>query len=269
MRVVGIVLVRDEDRFVARALRNVVEFCDELIVVDNESRDGTAAEIERVRVGFPDKVRVVRTRDTGESHALIRPFAGTKTWIFGVDGDEIYDPAGLARLRVRLEQGEFDRWWVVFGNVLNVKTLAPDFSTATGHLAPPCRSMTKLYNFAAIDNWSGRIVERLHGGEVAFREGFDETLRLGLHETLSWEASDFRCLHLCFLSRSSLDPENAPPRRNIMDRHSRSIAKVWNRTVAAITGQRARDWKDEKYARGPRVEKPVGEFFSTPIDTIP
>jgi hypothetical protein len=36
----GIVLVRDEDRFVERAVRNVLDFCDELLLFDHALATG-------------------------------------------------------------------------------------------------------------------------------------------------------------------------------------------------------------------------------------
>ncbi len=261
MRIVGIMLVRNEDRFVETALRNVIEFCDEFLAIDHCSDDRTPAILNQVAAEFPGKFRVIQTKETRESHRLIQPYAGTDTWVFGVDGDEIYDSVGLRRLRERLNSGEFEKSWVVFGNVLNVKSLDPQRHVASGHLAPPCRSMTKLYNFAAINAWGGDCIERLHGGEIDFRDGFDASLRCSLHESASWEESDFRCLHMCFLKRSSKDSEDAAPRRNIMDRHQRSLEKLRRRLAEKFLRRKRIDWKDEKYARGPLVEKPVDAFF--------
>lgn len=247
-------LLRDEDGFVERALRNVVDFCDEIIVCDHGSRDATPEILNRLAEEFGGKLSVHSLLKSGESHDLIQGYAGTATWIFGIDGDEIYDPEGLTRFRTRLQTGEFDKWWAVFGNVLNVTELGDE--NASGHLAPPCRSMTKLYNFAAIHAWDGPCVERLHGGTIRFRDGFHEGLRCSLHEQTTWDDADFRCLHHCFLKRSSADHAGATPRRNIMDRHAWSLAKC----VAWLTGKDA-GWKREKYARGPVVTKPTAVFF--------
>lgn len=261
VKIVGIMLVRNEDRFVEWAIRNAIGFCDEFLVCDHESQDGTAEILGRLEREFPTKFQVRRCRHSGESHAMLQPYIGTPTWVFGVDGDEIYDPAGLDRMRVRIAAGEFDDWWVVFGNVLNVRTLDEANARAEGHLAPPCRSMTKLYNFNAIDAWDGRIVERLHGGTIRFREGYDASLRLNLHESVAWKDADFRCLHLCFLRRSSRDANDSSPRQNIMDRHARSWRKTLARLRAAVTGRQAPDWKEEKYARGPLVSESIEAFL--------
>ncbi len=264
LTVIGSMLVRDEDRFVERAVRNVLSFCDQFLIADHGSRDGTAAILERLAAEHPEKVVVRRIEDSRESQEMLLPYVGrARTWVFGVDGDEIYDPKGLARLRVRLAEGEFDRWWVIFGNVLNVKDLGGDESEATGWLAPPCRSMTKLYNFAAIKGWEGRdVVERLNGGTIAFKNGFDASLRCGLHEGVNWDEADLRCLHLCFLRRSSLDAEGAGTRANIMDRHAWSLRKTLARLRERLGGAKAKDWKQEKYCRGPVESREVADFFA-------
>jgi len=254
MRVVGIMLVRDEDRFVEWAIRSAIDFCDEFFVCDHESQDETPVILGRLAREYGPKLGVRRCRESGESHRMIQSFAGTATWVFGVDGDEIYDRVALARLRARLEAGEFDRWWALFGNVLNVKRLGG--TDADGHLAPPCRSMTKLYNFALIDDWSGKIVERLHGGNIRFKPGFDESLRLNLHEQSTWAESDFRCLHMCFLDRSTREAKTGGPRKNIMDRHAWSLSKI----VARLRG--GPDWKEQKYARGPLVTESIEPFLA-------
>lgn len=258
MRVVGIVLVRNEAFYIERAIGNVLAFCDELIVCDHGSTDGTPRILQRLANAFPEKISLHSIRTPRGSHELLKPHMGSDAWIFAVDGDEIYDPAGLERLRLRLEKGEFANDWVLFGNVLNVRILDKERGVASGYLAPPCRSMTKLFNFAAIDAWDGDTPERLHGGRIRFREGFHAGLRRNLHEGISWEEADFRCLHLCFLPRSPGDEGSRP---NIMDRHAWSAGKWWSRFRAALTGRKPAGWKEEKYARGPLVEKDVRAFF--------
>lgn len=261
MQVVGILLVKDEDLFVERAVRNAIGFCDRFIAVDNGSRDGTAEILKCLQTEFPEKFFLHRASHPRLSHELIQPFAGTRTWIFGVDGDEIYDPAGLARMRVRLESGEFDRDWCLFGNVLNVRKLDEANGVAEGHLSPPCRSMTKLYNFHAISAWEGPCHERMHGGRVIFREGFHEKLRRNLHAGVPWEHADFRCLHLCFVRRSSMEPDVPKPRRNIMDRYAWSPVKALDRAIKRWRGDGSADPKEERYGRGPLVTKSTGAFF--------
>ena len=260
MRIIGILLVQNEERFVRRAIENVIAFCDELILCDHASSDDTPQILDDVARRHPGKARFHRVRSPRETHEFLKPFAGTPTWVFGVDGDEIYDPAGLARFRRRLEVGEFDAHWVVFGNVLNVTRLSEEPNEAEGHLAPPCRSMTKLFNFSAIDTWNGDTPERLHGGQIAFRPGFHAGLRCSLHETVDWNDADFRCLHLCFVPRSRFDSPGGV-RENIMDRHAWSWTKLCKKCRSLVFGVPTTNWKLEKYARGEKVRKSAAAFF--------
>lgn len=94
-----------------------------------------------------------------------------------------------------------------------------------------------------------------------FRPGFDESRRRNLHEQTDWENADFRCLHMCFLRRSSTEPIRSAPRRNIMDRQAWGWRKVLKETVRIARGMPLSNWKLERYARGPLVEKPVQMFF--------
>ena len=261
MRIVGIMLVRNEDLYVRQAAVNVLNFCDELLAVDNMSDDATGEILRDLEQESRGRLKYHRTEHPGVSHDLIASYAGSDTWIFGVDGDEIYDPKGLLRLRLRLEEGEFDKDWVVFGNVFNLMTLEHDKSRASGHLAPPCRSMTKLYNFSAIKAWHGPCQERLHGGRIVFKPGFGEHQRRDLHKETDWADADFRCLHMCFLRRSSKEADSASPRRNIMDRHAWGWRKILKEGWRIARGLPLSNWKLERYARGPLVAQPVGDFF--------
>lgn len=259
-KIVGIVLTQNEEFFVERAVRNAAGFCDEWIFCDNGSKDATPEILERLACELPS-ARLHRVAHPRESHELIRHLGGTDIWVFGVDGDEIYDPAGLARLRKRLKDGEFSGSWMLLGNVLHVTKLSADCTTATGHLAPPCRSMTKLYNFAAIESWRGYCAERLHGGSPVFRKGFTNSSRRFLHDEVPWEEADFRCLHLCFQPRSPLDGENTV-RRNIMETYGATRRERWlNQLKNLFQRKDNSQWKNERYRRGPEVTVNAQVFF--------
>lgn len=259
-RVVGIVLVRNEERYLNQVVRNIADFCDKILLCDHASTDLTPEILDALTKEIPH-AEVRRLGHPRESHELLKPLAGTNSWIFGVDGDEIYDPAGLSRLRRRILSGEFAKFWTVFGNVLNVTRFHPERLQVSGHLAPPCRSMTKLYNFAAIESWDGDCLERLHGGKPVFRPGYTAGDRRYLHEETSWDASDFRCLHLCFLPRSSAVASSA--RRNIMETYGRGpLRRFVSRFVDILGTDRASRWKNERYRRGPEVTVDLRPFFS-------
>jgi len=199
-RIVGITLVRDEDLYVEQAVRNVSGFCDELILVDNRSCDETPRILERLAAELPH-TSLHHAKHPSVSHDLIAPLAGEDVWVFGVDGDELYDPAGLAAFKPRLLAGELDEYFQIRGNVVHCTEV--DGRGAAGYLSPPSLSMTKLYNFKIIESWNGRHSQRLHGVEGLRFKPPHEYSRYRLNEEHAWDASPFRCLHLCFMRRSS------------------------------------------------------------------
>ena len=244
-----------------QVIHNISGFCDHIIVADNLSRDQTWEIVTRLAQEATNIERH-RIRKPSESHDLIKDYAGTHTWVFGVDGDEIYDPTGLREFRKEVLAGEFDDWWVIFGNVLNCVSLDTRAGIATGHLSPPSRSMTKLYNFASISAWRGPCIERLHGGTPVFKAGYDGSYRLNIHEKISWEESKFRCLHTCFLRRSSKDRQQTRERPNIMEMSARGLGS-WTRLGFLRNPDKSTSasWKREKYLRGDPVTKDVTCFF--------
>ena len=54
-----------------------------------------------------DHLHVQRTHYAGDSHIHIEQYAGTNTWVFGVDGDELYDPTACG-VRRELLAGAYE-----------------------------------------------------------------------------------------------------------------------------------------------------------------
>ena len=270
MQVVGISLVRNEDRFVRRALLNVAGVCDRILVADHMSTDGTRnilRELEREL----DHLQVQRVRHSAESHALIEPFAGTDTWILSVDGDELYDPKALPRFRGELEEGRHADVFRVRPAGLHCDDLDESGKRASGYLSPPSRPLVGALNFAAISSWTGVRHERLHGGDIVFRPGFGWDRWRHLGDDRGWEASPFRDLHVCFVRRSSSDPEVVPPtgrpnlgetrafRRGALGPVERMLRRALRRSP--VQRREASEWKAEKYRRGERVIVDAAPFL--------
>lgn len=262
MEIVGVMLVHNEDVFVEQALRNAAGFCDRIHVADHMSTDGTWEIVQDLAAELGN-VDVTRVRATGDSQALVEGYAGSETWVFGIDGDELYDATALACFRADLLGGAHQEHFSLKGNVLHVAELDRAEERATGYLAPPSRSVTKLFNFAAIDSWTRCYRQYMHDGEIAFRAGYSrESLGL-LGERLAWEESPFRCLHTCFLARSSLDT----PERAAQGRPSPIDLGGKKRTRATALLDRVRPmpaasaWKEDKYRQGELVTKDASPFF--------
>ena len=260
MRIVGITLVRDEDLFVEQAIRNVLDFSDEVIALEHRSIDETPAILERL-AGESSKLRVHRIADLRDSHDFVAGYAGESVWVVGFDGDQLFDPIGLAALRPRLLDGELDAYWSVVGRGFNCLELDATTGTARGYHAPPSRGTPKLLNFAAIDAWDGPTRERLHGGTIRFRPGFGGDSRSDELQRLAWEETPLRWLHLCFLRRSSRRPETTrfnpaeeAARRAPHERLRRAAARMLGRPMGKI----------EAYSRGP-VASVEAQAFLSPV----
>jgi Glycosyl transferase family 2 len=268
-RIVGSVLVRNEDIFVERAIRNVAAFCDRIHAVDHVSSDRTW-EILRSLADEFDHLEVRRSRNSADAHALLARYADTATWVIGVDGDELFDPNGLAGLRMQLLHGAHADVFRVKAHVLNCEELDESGRRAWGWLAPPSRPITKLFNFGAIRSWP-KSPEPLQTGDVSFVEGYQWESRRDLADDTTWETDPLRCLHVCFVRRSTLD--HAETSRKNLD-ESREfdrgpvgrLKRVLRRpplapNIAALE-QQGKDWKREWYARGDRVEVDASPFLT-------
>lgn len=260
MKIVGICLVRNDDRFLDQVIRNVIDFCDELYITDHRSTDRTS-EIANRWVDEHEHVFYQSINHPSESHEVIRRYAGEDVWIFGVDGDELYEKTVLAKFKSRLLSGEFENTWQILGKVLHCNHLEKDFSKASGYLARPSRSMTKLYNFSRIDDWGGECSERLHHGDIVFKEGVTGNKDSSESEK-DWEEADFRCLHTVFMRRSSLQSEqsiNARP--NIAEKNAFSKFQKIRYLLLKSLGLEPESKTKDTYMRGPLVQKDVADFF--------
>jgi hypothetical protein len=263
IQIITIVLVKNEDIYLRRVLKNILDFSDKIIIADNCSEDNTssiAADFSEIH----KKVEYKKISLPSESHDLIKNYAGQNVWIFGVDGDELYDTHRLEYLKRELQQGKYNNFWMVLGNVLNCLELDEQNGRAKGYLAPPCRSMTKLYNFSQIESWEGACTERLHGGVINFKHGFSPGIRKYIYKEIQWDESIFRCLHLCFLVRSSLDKvsNGILMRQNIADMKQRSLfRKMADYLLKYVGKEPVSDLKKDKYMRGVIHEVSTNPFF--------
>jgi hypothetical protein len=261
-RIVGSVLVRNEDRFVERAIRNVAGLCERIHVVDHQSEDSTF-EILRSLADELDHIDLHRSSTSALAHRLLEQYAGTPTWVLGVDGDELYDPARLGELGAALRAGQHADVFRLKAHVLNCNELDEASGTASGWPAPPSRPITKLFNFGAVESWQG-IAEPLQGGDAVFRPGYHWESRRDLADETTWEDDPLRCLHLCFLPRSSLDvadvgggrPSLAESRefdRGPIATLKRFVRRPQPAPHIAELNRQGKNWKQEWYARGERV----------------
>jgi Glycosyl transferase family 2 len=270
--VVGSVLVRNEDVFVEQAIRNAAAVCDRIHVVDHMSSDRTWDVVQELAREY-GHVDVRRARHARVSHEVLEPYVGTDTWVLRIDGDELYDPDGLAEIRRDLDGGKHRHVFRLLGNVLHAVDLDGDAGAASGYLSPPSRPISALYNLGALDSWTD-CPERLHAGRAVFREGYEWTSVEPVYEQFDWAESPLRCLHACFLRRSSLDDEDVV-RHNLgeLGAYRRGALGTAERVVRRVARRPAGDprqvamrragsgWKQEKYRRGEVVTVDASPFL--------
>ena len=122
--------------------------------------------------------------------------------------------------------------------------------------------MTKLYNFSLIHDWRGNCSERLHDGEIIFKDEQHRNRKDHSESEQSWEQAVFRCLHMVFVRRSSLQSEGAVSRPNIAEINAFSrVEKLKFHLLRAIGREPESQTKRLTYQRGDRVCLEVDTFF--------
>ncbi|MYG65344.1 MAG: hypothetical protein F4206_01265, partial [Gammaproteobacteria bacterium] len=257
-----VMLVRNEEHFVAWSLMNVLEFCDHVLVMDNQSTDRTRRIVEGI-ADRHENVELTVVPDANDTQKFLKGWFGTRTWVLGLDGDEIHDPVGLSRLRGRLQSGAFDEYWAISGIYCHVAKLDFHQSRAFGYSSPPAKAGTKLFNFNAIENWMSRWRkhERLHGSKV-FRSGYsgDSVYRFSASENdEKWDTADLRCLHLCFMPRTPAETESALAHQTRKNPVETRLLRRMARKIESIRPNRM-DYRQKRYARGPVIPHDIHGF---------
>ena len=258
-QIIGIAMVRNDDIFLERSITNVVNFCDKIIILEGYSSDQTWSIVQKLTSQY-DHITAHQIHSYLDSHAFISEYADSDTWVFGIDGDEVYDPIGLIDFKKDLLNGTYDNDWLLLGNVLHCNYWNQREGIARGYNG---KSMTKLYNFNAIYAWPGRF-ERFHNKDrISFKPGYHGKLRRKLSVEYEWETSPFRCLHVCFMPRSSdsslsttrSGPGDSPLILRGLDRF-RSISNI----IGRLIHQRHSAYKVKYYQRGELIEVDTTSF---------
>jgi len=261
VKIIGIILIKNEELYIERVLLNTVDFCDEIIVLDNLSTDNTYALVEKLAQKYPH-IKPQRIANAKTSHSIVSPYAGTPTWFFKIDGDEIYDPIGLKKMREKILAGEYQNYWRVEGNSLHCTDIDLEKAAAKGYLAPPAKPVALMYNFSIIRSWEENNMERLHGRNIVFKDGFNEDMRLLLFQKYAWDESPFRCLHLCFIKRSSLESKEKVTRLNPNEYYpffSKTINFTRNLCKKRLSLEST--YKLDKYKKGDLCSQKIDNFI--------
>jgi|19_taG_2_1085344.scaffolds.fasta_scaffold13313_2 glycosyltransferase involved in cell wall biosynthesis len=254
-KIIGICLIKNEDIYINRIITNVIDFCDKIIVLDNCSTDNTAEIVKRI-VDVNKKVEYNSIDSFIDAQNYVKAYAGTNTWIFGVDGDEIYDPSGLSSVREMLLEKKNSKLFRFKGYFLHAKSI-DDKHVAQGYLAPPSKDPNKIYNFGLLKYWKtdGKM-SLFHSQKRKFRSGYSSKSECLLYKKYKWNKCPLRCLHVRFLKRSTLESDEYVGKR------LNPSNKTSPRWVMNLYNFR------EKYRVGKLKKIDVSSFFSKDLISI-
>ena len=74
--------------FIENTIRNILDFCDEILILDNKSTDNTFSIVSKLGSKY-SKIKIFSVQNV-VSNQYINQYTGTDTWIFGVDGGVVY-----------------------------------------------------------------------------------------------------------------------------------------------------------------------------------
>jgi len=208
IEIIGISVIKNEDIYVEQALTNVIDFCDKILVFDNYSTDKTLEAVKRVKSKYPNKINISFFKEISKTHSFVEKYAGKDKWIFGVDGDELYDPVGLSKLRSQILNREHQHVWMLRGYFLHVIKVNWETKIARGYLAPPSKDPNKLYNFSMLKSWkSDGVGPVFHPQTHVFKDPSftpeKKPKKKYLTKHVKWKNCILRCVHTRLLQRSS------------------------------------------------------------------
>lgn len=249
--IIGICLIKNEDLFIRNVINNIYDFCDRIMVLDNKSKDRTREIINNLKNNDKlNKIRIHNVEKPWSTNKYIEKYVGRKAWIFGVDGDELYDKDRLKLFKKELMSGKYNKWWRICGSQLNVCNLNLDVKKAKGFLSPPSRWVGKLYNFRYAIGPLPQS-ERLHG-EIKFNKKL-----IAKKKFSDFDNDNLRFLHLCFINRSSSNEKISSEQSINNIKYYVSINPEGTR--AGI--DKCTNYKILQYGAGQIVEKNIDSFF--------
>lgn len=201
-KIVSVHLIKNEDVFIEQSISNVIHYVDEVIILDNKSTDKTKEIITNTwdRDLKSGKMKYVIVQDARDTNKYLQEFIGTNTWVWGIDGDEVYSYMEANKICCNIRTHQYDNYYRLDMEVLNVTNIANGLygKHITGYKSPPSKGMIKLYNFKYVESISPG--ERLHGDYKT------------TNNSIYFYGTGKICmLHMCFMKRSSIENIDVRP----------------------------------------------------------
>jgi len=209
IQIIGICVIKNEDIYIKNVLDNIIDFCDTILVIDNQSTDETVSIVKKC-VNEHSKISLYFLKNINKSHKYVEPFVGKDVWAFGVDGDELYDAVGLRTLRRQILSGEYQKDWMLRGYFFHLIEMDKEKKMGYGYLAPPSKDPNKLYNLKLLKSWKNDKTQPIfHPQTHVFRNSkyYSQHYppKKKLYNMYNWKDCPLRCVHTRMIKRSSIE----------------------------------------------------------------
>jgi glycosyltransferase involved in cell wall biosynthesis len=187
MSITAIIIAKNEETMIANCLEGL-RWCDEMLVIDNGSSDGTASVAEKLGA------RVVSFSSDDFSKVRNEGFKRSKTdWLFYIDADERVSPELAREILVHLETsaGEafrLKRHNICYGHHLTKGGWDNDF-------------VTRIFKKEHFKGWTGKIHEsaQFDGREVTLQQPLlhltHRSTEDNLHKSAEWTKIEAELLY--------------------------------------------------------------------------
>lgn len=104
----ALICAKNEQDFIKLCLQHLEPFVDEIVVVDNGSKDNTRKIVEEFSAYYPGKVKLFDYPETIDMSA-VRNFSlskATGSWFLQVDPDELYPASEMRKIREFIETAD-------------------------------------------------------------------------------------------------------------------------------------------------------------------
>jgi glycosyltransferase involved in cell wall biosynthesis len=176
-KISAVIIARNEEKMIGEALESV-SFCDEIILIDNGSKDKT----KEIAEGKEAKVYEIKTTDFSELRNLGKEKAGGE-WILYVDADERVDENLKESIkRIISEEPNYSAFLLQRKNFY-----------LGNHQWPQIEKLERLFRKDKLQGWKGELHESpiIEGETGLINKGFllhftHRSLESMLNKTIEW-----------------------------------------------------------------------------------
>jgi glycosyltransferase involved in cell wall biosynthesis len=116
---VGMMLTHNDDRrYLERVVENSLKFCDELVILDDHSIDGTRKILTDLKVDYPSRLFIYSAVSSWDNEPMLRAellidaLQRNPDWVIAIDSDELYENGMSREVEILMNQDDFD--WAGF-----------------------------------------------------------------------------------------------------------------------------------------------------------